>query len=116
MKDVDSAARSRFLSVVLRTFAATSLVGFFAGFYVYRDPIAGIIVGVVTGLICGGVAHIIIEYTGSMGVNILYGKLRPIYTTYEKYEGDLNQARHQKTKKEYFNIQKSNEKKLKNKI
>jgi len=33
MKDVDSAARSRFIIVASRTFAATGLVGFFAGLY-----------------------------------------------------------------------------------
>jgi len=102
MKDVDSAARSRFIIVTLRTFAPTSIVGFFAGLYVSGNPTTALIVGVVTGIVFAVVANAIIEYTGSTGVNFFYGKRKPIYSEFEKLEGEFNQAQRQKSNREYL--------------
>jgi len=100
LKDVDSAARSRFIYVFSKTFAATSLVGFFAGLYATENPIKGVIIGVITGMIFGIITYLIIEYTGSGSVNFFYGKRKPIFNEFEKYEGDRNQVQYKRSKNE----------------
>ena len=100
MKDVDSAARTRYMQVAWRGFVPAGIVGFFAGLYATEDPLKAIIIGVATGVICSLVVLIIIEYTGSTSVNFFYGKRKPIYNELEKYEGDLNQVQHQRSKNE----------------
>ena len=101
MQDIDSAARSRFVRVAAWVFPIISFLGFFVGFNMYGHPGLGLAIGVAAGVVASFLTWIIIEVMGSSGVNLLYGKRRPLYSEYEKYEGDLHQARHQKTQKDY---------------
>ena len=100
MKDVDSALRSRFLQIASWVFPSTGFVTFLVG-WVKISFIAGIMIGIITGLLCSVITLVIVEHLGSSSVNLLYGRRKPRYTDYEKHEGDLNQARLQKSKQEY---------------
>ena len=101
MKDIDSAARSRFIRVAVWVFPIIGFLGFFVGFNMYGKPGAGLAIGAVVGAVASGITYFIIEMLGSSGINLLYGKRRPVWSEYEKYEGELHQARHQKTQKNY---------------
>lgn len=101
MKDVDSPARSRFLKITFWIFPTSGFLAFFVGLNIYGNPLMGLIVGVTIGAIASGIAYFFVEYLGSFGVNLLYGKRKPVYSDYEKFEGDIHQAQHQKSKKEY---------------
>ena len=92
MKDVDSAARTRFLRVAAWMFPALGFIGMMA---------AGPLIGLIAGVLGSILAFIIIEKFGSSSVNLLYGKRKPVYSDYEKHEGPLNQARLHKSKKEF---------------
>jgi tetratricopeptide (TPR) repeat protein len=101
MKDIDSAARSRFIRVAVWVFPIIGFLGFFVGFNMYGKPGVGLAIGVIFGAVASVITFFIIEILGSSSVNILYGRRRPVWTEYEKYEGELHQARHQKTQKNY---------------
>lgn len=101
MKDIDSAARSRFIRVAAWVFPIIGFLGFFVGFQMYGKPGMGLVIGAATGIIATLITWLIIEMLGSSSVNLLYGTRRPVYSEYEKYEGELHQARHQKTQKYY---------------
>lgn len=101
MKDVDSAARSRFIRVAVWVFPIVGFLGFYVGFSMYGKAGTGLAIGAVAGIIASLMTWLIIEMLGSSSVNLLYGRRRPVYSEYEKYEGDLHQARHQKTQKNF---------------
>jgi hypothetical protein len=63
----------------------------------------GLLLGLIVGAVATVVSHFLIERLSSSGVNLLYGKRKPIYTVTEKFEGPLNQARHLKSKQDYLN-------------
>jgi len=101
VKDIDSVARSRFIRVAVWVFSITGFLGFFVGFSMYGKPGTGLAVGTVVGAVVSCITYFIIEMLGSSGINLLYGRRRPVWSEYEKYEGELHQARHQKTQKNY---------------
>ena len=101
VKDIDSAARSRFIRVTVWVFPIIGFLGFFVGFNMYGKPGMGLLIGAVVGAAASCFTYFIIEMLGSSSVNLLYGTRRPVYSDYEKYEGELHQARHQKTQKNY---------------
>jgi tetratricopeptide (TPR) repeat protein len=101
MKDIDSSARSRLIKVAAWVFPIMSFFGYFVGLRMFGKPVTGLAIGAAVGAIATFITWMIIEGLGSSGVNLLYGKRRPVYTEYEKYEGELHQARHQKTLKNY---------------
>jgi hypothetical protein len=100
MKDVDSALRSRFLKIASWVFPSTGFLTFFVG-YVKIGFAAGILIGIISGLLSSVIALVIVEHLGSSSVDLLYGRRKPRYSDYEKFEGALHQARNQKMKKEY---------------
>ena len=101
MRDIDSSARSRFIRVAAWVFPIMSFLGYFVGFKIYGKPGMGLAIGAAVGTIATFTTWLCIEALGSSSVNLLYGKRRPVYSEYEKYEGELHQARHQKTQKNY---------------
>jgi hypothetical protein len=101
VRDIDSPARSRIIRVAAWVFPTTGFLGFFVGFSVYGNPGMGLAIGAAVGSIASFITWLCIETLGSSSVNLLYGKRRPVYSEYEKYEGDIHQARHQKTQKNY---------------
>jgi hypothetical protein len=100
LKDVDSALRSRFLQIASWVFPSTGFVTFLIA-WVKISFIAGIMIGIFSGALSSVIALVVVEFLGSSSVNLLYGRRRPRYSDYEKFEGGLNQARLQKSKKEY---------------
>ncbi len=87
MKDIDSAARSRFIRVIVWVFPIVGFLGFFVGFMMYGKPGMGLLIGAVVGAAASCITYLIIEMLGSSGVNLLYGTRRPVWSEYEKYEG-----------------------------
>ena len=100
-KDIDSAAISRFLKVAAWIFPFVGILGVVVGVKIFGSLIFGVLLGLVAGFLASIISHFIIERLGSAGGNLIYGKRRPIYSDFEKYEGPLNQARHLKVKNEY---------------
>ena len=101
MRNIDSATRSRFLRALGWGFPFPAILGFVVGTFIFDSAKLGLLFAIVFGLVVTCISFFIIEYLGSSGVNILYGKRRPIYSDFERFEGDLHQAQVQKSKKEY---------------
>jgi len=77
------------------------LVGLVLGASVFGSLKIGLMMGLAGGVLVSVISHFIIERLSSSGVNLLYGKRKPIWTQTEKFEGPLNQARHLKSKQDY---------------
>ncbi len=106
MKDIDSAARSRLIQVAFRVYPPVLIVMMVLGARMLGSLKLGLLLGLTVGAVATVISHLLIERLGSSGVNLLYGKRKPIYTDTEKFEGPLNQARHLKTKQDYINAYK----------
>lgn len=100
-KDIDSAARSRFLMIASWTIPPIGILGIMVGTFIYESFRLGLIIGGIAGLLASIIVYFIVEYLGSSTVNLLYGRRRPVWSDFEKYEGQLNQARRHKSQKEY---------------
>ena len=101
MRDIDSALRTRILKILFFTFPPTGFLGFIVCAIIFGNSILGLLVGGLIGILASIIAYIIIENIGSFGVNFLYGKRKPIYSDFEIFEGEIHQAQHHKSKKEY---------------
>jgi tetratricopeptide (TPR) repeat protein len=100
-KNIDSAARSRFLKTFSWTFPFIAILGFAIGNFIYGSFLLGLIIGVIAGLLTSIIVYAIVEYLGSSTVNLFYGMRRPVWSNLEKFEGQLNQSRNHKSKNEY---------------
>jgi hypothetical protein len=105
LKDIDSAARSRFLKVISYTFPPLGILGLVVGVKIFKSFKLGLIFGGTAGILASLACHFIIERLGSGVGNLIYGKRRPIYSEFEKHEGPLNQARYLKQKSDFFKAQ-----------
>ena len=103
MKDIDSAVRSRFIQVAFRVYPPVLIVMLVLGAKMFGSLKLGLLMGLIGGFVATVISHFLIERLSSSGVNLLYGKRKPIYTDTEKFEGPLNQARHLKTKQDFIN-------------
>ena len=101
MRNIDSAARSRFFRVFGWGFPFPAILGFVVGTFIFNSAKLGLLIAIIFGFVVSCISFFIIEYLGSSGVNILYGKRKPIYSDFERFEGDIHQAQVQKSKKEY---------------
>lgn len=101
LKNIDSARRTQFLRVLFWAFPPIFILGLLIGLSIFESLAMGIIIGTTVGLLFNVIIYYTIEYTGSFGVNFLYGKRKSVWSNLEKYEGPLNQARHLKVKNEY---------------
>jgi len=103
MKNIDTTGRSRIIKVAFRVYPPVILLGLVLGAGMFGSLKIGLLIGIVGGFFATILSHWLIERLSSSGVNLLYGKRRPIYSDYEKFEGPLNQARHLKSKQDYVN-------------
>jgi len=101
LKDIDSAARSRFLRVAFSVSAPICLLSILVGPLVFGSLRKALFVGGTASILLSVITYFIIEHIGSFGGNLLSGKRKPIYSDFEKYEGPLNQARHLKSNNDY---------------
>ena len=95
LKNVDSAQKTRFLSVFLRAFACLAPLGLLI------SGLKGLIIAIAASAAAVVIVEVIVGFTGSGSVNLLYGFGRKTASLRDQLAADMNNARHHKLHKRY---------------